>query len=433
MKQRNASMLRRHHTLFLGLLFLFGFLFRLYLLKVFPQPFVYDQLQYHEYAQGILNFHLFAHSFRLYGYPLFVALTYLLGGEKQIIGVPMWQLAQALLDTGTGLLLFFIAKKVFSNFRIPLGVYLLYLFNPFTSAYTGVLLAEVLSTFLVAFIFLLILHFIEKKSVWYAMIISLVLGFLVAVRPSFIILSIVLVLWLLWETCRKFVRKKILYGLVILLSFFLPFVYTIVGNWAYFDEFSLLDVDNYSLLNLYVSLYVEKSSVNLTSIWEYPKEVMWAYNVYPQHERTPSERHLIQKQFYGYVIEKIVNNPLQFLWWRVEKMFFVWEKPTIFPYDTNPNSLLSKIGNWMNIGLLVLAVVGMYLYRKTKKIFTFPQKIFFRLSGFLFIYTSLIHTLTECLPRYSLPAYPYVLLFSILGMSFVFRIVKYILGFANHG
>lgn len=416
--------MKKYHII-LFFFFLAGFLFRIFLIHSYPQPFVYDQLQYHEYAKGILNYGLFAHSFRLYGYPLFVALMYSLGGEHHIFSIPIWQIYQAFLDTSTGLMVFFIAGKVLTQKHIVWGSYILYLFNPFTSAYTGVLLAEVLTIFLLTFLFLLLAIAMERKRPAYLIGTCFLLGYIPQVRPAFTYFTLFLLLWILWSIFQQY-HRRLKYILIAAVFFFIPYVYTIFGNYVYYKEFNVADVDNYALLNFYVSLYVEKSASNLTSIWDYPLQVTWAYTVYPNHEEA-TDRHRIQRQFLSYAIEKVKENPIQFLWWRIEKMFFVWEKPTLFPYNNQDGALFSQGISWINSAILSFGMLGILWYRKCNKVLNPVRKTFFIISVFLFLYISLIHTVTECLPRYSLPAYPFVFLYTSIGLSFVYVIAKTII------
>lgn len=102
---------------FIFFLLILGFLFRLLLIKLFPQPFGGDQDEYHRIAVEISRVGLYTHSYRVYGYPLLLAILYrLLGVNHQAV-----ETMQAIVDTSTALFIFLIARKVFKAKNISWG------------------------------------------------------------------------------------------------------------------------------------------------------------------------------------------------------------------------------------------------------------------------------------------------------------------------
>lgn len=148
----------------IALLFFLGVAFRLWFANIIKQPFVYDQLQYDEFAMGILREGFYAHSFRLYGYPLFLAAIYFFTGTVNAISSMPWKAVQAVVDSLTALILFCLAKKLFNKDTPSYLVYLIYLFNPFTPPYAGVMLQEVLTAFFIALVYFFLADYWEKKS-----------------------------------------------------------------------------------------------------------------------------------------------------------------------------------------------------------------------------------------------------------------------------
>lgn len=422
------SLKKQHIDIFL-LVFLFflGFLFRLILMAKGPQPLVFDQVQYHDFAQGILKHGLYVTSFRVYGYPLFIALFDGLFGTIKILGIYTLYIAQALLDCATGLLVFILSKKLLNKSTLCWFSYILYLFNPITSPYTGVMLSEVLSTFLLVLVFLLLMRFLEKRAFGPLTIAIFILGYLAQVRPVFLLFGVILLFWSITRILKSFSFRRIIFSLLLCFYFFAPFLYQLFGNLVYFREFSLMDVDNYSLLNFYISLYVEKSTVNLTSIWDYPPEITYAFTEYPGNSRVKEQRHEVQRRFFGYAVERIKKEPYLFVKWRAEKFFLVWEKPSLYPYMNPSHPLFSTGIYWINIFLLCMATIGSIWYWRQRNQLEKSQITFFQLVLFLFFYISAIHIFTECLPRYSLPAYPFIFLYGGVGFSLVFRTVRSII------
>lgn len=180
-------------TLFYTLLII-GFCLRLLLVYIAPQPDIFDQKEYHQYARGILtlnSYDLGVSSYRTYGYPLVLAVIYHFVGIENRWG---WIIFQAVLDTVSALLVFGIAQKIFRSIVPAWIAYLLYLFNPFTSAYVGVRLTEVLTTFVIALIFFLFITFWQKRSIFILFILAFILGYLPFIRPGFFLFSIVTIL-----------------------------------------------------------------------------------------------------------------------------------------------------------------------------------------------------------------------------------------------
>ena len=349
----------------LAVLFLTGLLYRLLFIKAFPQPFVFDQVQYQEYADSIKTYGLYAHSFRLYGYPLFLFLIEKFLGRGIFLGLYTWQIVQVLLDTITGLLVLGAARLLFKKLSIAVFSYVFYLINPFTSGYTGVMLPEVWAAFLFGLLYYLGIKFMLFGPTISAIFIGILLGFIPQVRPAYFLFSFTTLLLISIYIYKQFSKNISRICLVLLaISFIIPNIYTVWGNYRWFNQFSLMDVDNLSIENLYVSLFIERSIKIPSSIYEYPKEVQWAYSEYSYRKDTLAKRKATQDLFIQASIEEIKNNPLKFLIWRVEKMWYVWEKHYIFPYFNPQSPLLLAATYWGNLIMLSLFAVGYFIWAK---------------------------------------------------------------------
>ena len=134
----------RSKVLFLLILFS-GLIYRFYFIKLTHQSLAFDEVQYKDYADSIKTFGLYAHSFRLYGYPVFIFIIENIFGKLKILGLAPWQFVQFILDIVNTVLIFSTARVLFKNLTAAFITFVVYLFNPFTTAYTGVMLPEILA------------------------------------------------------------------------------------------------------------------------------------------------------------------------------------------------------------------------------------------------------------------------------------------------
>ncbi len=385
-------MKRTTPLVFFGL-FCIGVLFRLWIAGAVPQPFVYDQEEYYGYALGIINKGLHADLYRLYGYPLIIAPIIALFGVTSPIP---WMLFHALIDAVTAILVYWIAKKVFSKTAPAWIAFILYLVNPFTTGYVGVLLSEVVTVFLVTIISMLFI----RRSVF---VLAFLLGFLPQVRPVFILLSVVAVWLLVWT---KPYRIKI----ATLLLFSIPFWYTIAGNLVYYRQWSLLGVEPTFVRELYASLFIGRGMPFTDTKWgDWPLEAQNAWGAFTA-PKDPAGRKEVADRYLRLATDVIRRNPVGFVASRIAKMGYVWEKHFLYPYVMGKPSLLVKaVTYWGNVTLLGLAGIGMALGWKSNKHAVM-------LASGLFLYISLAHVISTSEERFSLPAYPWVMVFAGYGL-----------------
>lgn len=420
-------------------LFSLGVVYRLWIGGLVVQPFVFDQTEYHFYALQMLHKGLVSWQPRLYGYPLFLSLIYKLFGEGNLLAVFV---AQSIVDTLTGLIIYLIAKKIFKNQKIAIISFILYLFNPFTSVYTILTLSEVWGVFLMVVIGYLLILLIENLRSPAAkvlvpppqgsllatpgvslsrgvsryvvlLLIGLLLGYLPQVRPAFLFYSLLLLgiisIWF-YKNC-KFKRGI----LIAVLLFILPFIYNIVGNWVYFKQFAPTTVDNLLVREFYISLYVSgRSPFHAATSDVFPPEVQKVYNEYTVLPQNEKERKAMAVKYLNLGLVKVANDPKEFVLSRLAKFWYVWEKHFIFYYNQPANPLVDFLTYWGNNLLIFLAVFGFYFwFRKEAKE---RMHWFGHFTIFTVFYISLIHSFSLAEERYSLPGYPLIFLFAGYGV-----------------
>ena len=411
---------RARWLIILFLLFVIGAVYRIFFLKLYPQAGVFDQVQYDTYAKEILTFGLYANSFRTYGYPIFIAFFYkLFGIGSSVFGIYIWQFVQVGMDSLTALFLFIIAQKLFGSKKIAVVASALYAINPYTAAYAGVMLPDVYTAFLFALLFVVIVWKNRLQRMIFVAVISLLLGYIPQVKPMYLPYSVAMLPFFSCFLVRKTKRfsAKLTTVTMILIFWTIPTLYTIKGNLEWFKEFSIMDVDKLFIENFYISLFNAQEGENGSGIYAFHEEVRWAYETYSFNSNDRQRQHEIQKLFLKKSFQEIARDPVNFISWRVKKMWFVWEKREIFPF-ANPKDPRIETGlHWGNRLFILLALVGFVTWARSVMRTTGAVEakwwiVFFSLPV---IFTSLGGAVTTAEHRYSLPAYPMVALFAAIG------------------
>ncbi len=426
---------------YLFVLFVIGIIFRFWIANLVPQPFVFDQTEYHFYALQMLHKGLVAWQPRLYGYPLFLSLIYKLFGEGNFLVVFV---AQSIVDTLTGLIIYLIAKKIFKNQKVAIFSYILYLFNPFTSVYAILTLSEVWGVFLVAVIFYLMILIYKRgdasggppiraaarqsnsehevgvtrgRTPWF-LLLTLILGYLPQVRPAFLFYSLFLFgIISIWFYKNYKLRRGVL---IAVLLFILPFIYNIAGNWVYFKQFSPTTVDNLLVREFFISLYVPgRAPIHARDPLSFPMEVQKIYYEYTPIPQTPLDRKFMTRKYLYLALKKVEANPGEFILSRIRKFWYVWEKHFIFYYNQPANTLIDFLTYWGNNILIFLAIYGFYIwFRKEVKL---KMRWFGHFTIFTIFYISAVHSFSLTEERYSFPGYPLLFLFAGYGIWNIIR------------
>ncbi|MCJ7740955.1 glycosyltransferase family 39 protein, partial [Candidatus Microgenomates bacterium] len=126
------------------LFFVLGFFYRLFLSSFATNAFIWDMSSFSKGAGEILNGQIIKDCcYKTQGYSLVLAGIYYLFGFENLFAVRLFQI---FLDLVNALLVFGIAKKMFGR-KAALVSYILYILNPFTAAYTGLALSEIVTLF----------------------------------------------------------------------------------------------------------------------------------------------------------------------------------------------------------------------------------------------------------------------------------------------
>lgn len=388
------------------LLLIFGVLFRLWFISLAPQPFIDDQMQYVIYARKMMdrNF-ISSHSYRPYPYPLFVAIIFSIFGYMNLRAVFV---AQAILDSLTGLLLYKILRHSTKDKRLPWIGFLLYLVNPFTSGYVGVILSEVLSAFTIVATVACSVWFIEKPTYRRGLLFGFIAGIAAETRNSaFLWAFIPIGLTLALISWNRYWRTYVF----VVLGMIATLIYPLYVNWRDYHEINITTVDSVFARELFNGAVLK---ILPPFTYSYPPEVMSMYTEYytEQNPWRSKERRAMARKYTDKAIALIRADPYDYLRTRIFKMWYVWQKENIFFYQ-EPQFITHRLYTYIgNLVLLALSLVGLFIpvWRGVGK---FVQ---FSIIGTV-LYGTLAFSITHAEYRLTIPYYPLLILSASVVIS----------------
>jgi 4-amino-4-deoxy-L-arabinose transferase-like glycosyltransferase len=242
---------------------------RLWFSGLVPQPLGWDQMEYRYFAVDMLRQFFHVTSARLYGYPLFISLLYRIFGLEDYLA---YFTAQAVLEGLTVLLVYYLAKLIKPS--LAFWAALIYALNPFTAAYTRVLLAEIPSAFIFTGGLVLLILASGRRLNWFWAWSGLAFGLLCQFKPALGVTGVGLPLIFLYGAAGR-LRDQAVKILVFAAAFGVPFVYNLIGNLMTFKTLAPLTVDNLFVREFYNSVYVENQNrPMLENPVVYPQEVV---------------------------------------------------------------------------------------------------------------------------------------------------------------
>jgi len=342
-------------TFWLGIVLVVGFLTRLFI-YLFYQPVTYsDTPSYRRLANAVLGGFTQYDGTRTPGYPVFLALTSSDRGA--------W-IMQLVLGFATTLLLFYIGWKLTNKPWFGGLIGLSHTFNLGQLFFESNLLTESLTTFLMVLTMAGVLFWLlypNKRSPWLALLIGITSTFTLLVRPLFIYLPFLLLIFM-WLTSKpKWPRKQTRpedlqaqdepshkgqfrwqHGI----AFLLPVIF-LAGGWitfihSHFGDWSLTTMTGYHLIQhtgnffeyvpdeyaalrdtyiKYRDLHISQFGTQTNSIWDAIPEMSQAsgYNFYD-----------LSRVLTRISIQLIMKHPFLFIknaingWWMFWRTSFYW-------------------------------------------------------------------------------------------------------------
>lgn len=389
-----------------GFLLILGLMFRWFLASHATDQIIYDSSAYHEWAIDFLRGKSPLDCCgKNVGYSVFLAFIYRVSGVGNIAGVRFFQ---SILDVGTAILIFIIARRAFGN-RGAWYSFILYLFNPFTASFTGLILSEVLAMFLVALIAVVITDQMFRRRWWLWLVYGVLLGYLLFVRHAQYYWSLLSIPLLLYYVPKE---RRVAYFVVTTIGFLIASSYTLINTYRDYRVFSFLPVYSQKWQILYLNFYPFRfPEIGYTEHFPYiePEGV----RVTNEYWDTPLEGRIALGEKYRDLFFSRLRGEWPFF---ISSLFqntrWMWDKYHLYTYDDPfyPNdALVLRIYNGI---LLILFAIGFTAFVRRKTNFMSP----------LALYTlSLLATMLLLFPlvtnetRHSLIFYPLLIMWAGYG------------------
>jgi hypothetical protein len=393
------------------LLFFAGFLFRLLLSSFSDSNLVWDAWMYDFWAKKIIAMTFFAECcLKNMGYPAFLASIYSVFGVGNISAV---RLIQSLLDTATGFLIFSTAGKIL-NTRAALFSLIIYLFNPLTASYTGILLPETVSLFYMAFTGFIITrnNFVKRRVLWFFL--GLLLGLILFTKVQYYYFVLLFLFIYTVVYIRGF--SKIIFLTVSVSGFLLASSYSLFTNYNSFHVISLKPP--------YGGIYGEGLYSGFYNDKRYPEINIDTAKINPVLMDIRNESLTLKPEDRGKFDEKY----RKLFWnkfrtdWKVyiantfRNMFWIWDKDHLFIYKDIFYPWDKYMVRIYNIILLVLFLLGLGWELIKKKLKAIYNPVFLY-TFLIFIYITFFVTIISNESRHSVAVYSMIILWSGYGLE----------------
>jgi 4-amino-4-deoxy-L-arabinose transferase-like glycosyltransferase len=180
---------------------------------------------------------------RLPGYPLFLAICFILFGMEHYHAV---MFTQSAIDLGTCLLVAAFVRRLWSARAAMIALWLGAL-CPFTANYAATPLAETLSIFCVALGFYSLLRLLEKPSIFWLLSLAFAMSYATLVRPDGALLAVALCPAIVFCSVRPQpgwphleLRRALKLAIVGGTLSIIPFIPWTIRNWRTFNVFQPL-------------------------------------------------------------------------------------------------------------------------------------------------------------------------------------------------
>jgi hypothetical protein len=399
---------RSRMVIFLTLLFGAGLFFRLWFISLAPQPYGWDQYEYDQYTHKMLAkpLYLAPHTYRNYPYPLFLAGVYTVAGVENHQAVFF---AQAVMDSVTGILIFFILRAVVKDPKAPWIGSFLYMFNPITSGYVGVVLSEVFTAFFLVLGLATGVVFVKKPNVLRGILFGLAVGIASEARSAALYwgaIPILLAFWLI----RKYMRAGLVASCIA--GVMLALLYPLWVNWQFYHEFNWATVDNAFPREFYQGALLKRLP---PFTYNYPPEsyIMWnEYHSEYHPQMGATERRAMAQKYMDKAWTLINRDRWDYIKVRFEKMWYVWQKENVFFYS-EPGFAVHRIYTYTyNIVLLAFALFGFVIWPKGDRVNRWLRGA----MVWSVLYATVAFSFTHAEYRLTVPFYPIIFAAAAVGL-----------------
>lgn len=403
---------RVRRILIIVFIIVFGMLLRFFFASHAYPLLVFDAKAYVDHAQEFLrgSFPVDLRHKNM-GYSLFLAIIFWFRGGNDIAFV---KFIQIFLDLSAGIFIWIAARKVFSQKTSDVALFL-YMINPFTSSYVGILLPEVLSCFFVGLLLTVTTRkgFRSNILIWF--LVGLLLGLLLFVKPSLLFFAIGVIGMISFLCFKKGVILKFL--IVSLVGFLLASSYTLIINYKSFGQ--VLFTPPYSTIGGQTYLMMFYAD-------RYPEVEFWGITpqlrrMYEEYESTPnSQISDWNKRYISLIFPKLASEPVNFLSHYVKNLFWLWDKDHLSVYQDSwypADRYILRVINLVFLGLCIVGIVR-YLGRGLKAL----HEPFVVVTLILLAVMSLWFPLVSNESRHTIPFYPLLYFWAAYGIGTLMKL-----------
>jgi len=366
-----------------------------------------DSAEYNHHALNLLNGKSYGFGFptvtrgwfRAPGYPFFLYFVYKFIG-KSLLTV---RIIQAIIGSLTTLIIFLIAKEIFS-IRIGIISGIIYALYPYFILQSSYILTECLFTFLYALSVLFILKIIANKSNFRNLLCVGIFAALATLTRN--ILTVFLPFLAIWLFV-SFRKRRILllkFGIVFLIFSSVIFPWII---YSYFKTGRLIPISTTGAVIFWVGNSENGTAYIFNEKFdpEVRKQFLKDFNT--QDDTT---------WFIKKGIKFIVNRPFLFMKMRFYGFLNFWR---ILP-KVKGHSLLRIFINFLSVTVIpVLGLLGLMKASKLK-----DKRVTYFIFSFIFF--TLIHALVMGIVRYRIPLIdPYLIIFASYFISKIFHLKRH--------
>ena len=441
----------RRVPLGLPLILLAGFGLSAFLVTYNPQPLRHDSYEYSHIAYQYLNGGYTPDPVRTPGYTLMLAGIFKLSGvndpghdelfgppDKPVVQAQVAWRYQSVLLLVTALIVYGLTLELRRTVALRVrGLYLgdglaltaaaLVAGCPFLIAYTGVTMTEIPSAFwltLTVYVWVKALKY--PRLIIYPLLAGVSLAWLLQTRPTFIYLPLVVGLTLVWLG-RGRVRwlSPVLMGAALAL-FLWP---QTVANWRTWDEPAPViaaDLSTYqTVIGVYQVSYGGLPRYQVVTAEASPDptyEPFWSrlqdylplqLGVKDGQKLSPADRKTSAGQesayWKGFFADYVSSHPAQYAGTLARRLWLMWNQNFLFPYY-DPNYFYYRgLTDNLNLLYLMAGIVGLIAAARRWGRLAWP--LWLSLA-----YLTAINVLVRIEFRYTLPAYPLLLIFVALGL-----------------
>jgi 4-amino-4-deoxy-L-arabinose transferase-like glycosyltransferase len=397
-------------TVFIIVLFVFGFIYRYCLSSLSIKGNFWDMEAFHNFALLILKGKWVADCCtKNPGYGAFLALIYYFFGINNLFAV---RIIQIILDLVVAFLLYLTGKRLFGR-KSALIILILYIINPFTAAFTGLKLSEIVTIFyFTILVYLISLPLFNKSKITW-IIWGIILGLLLFTREQYLYLILLLIPIFAFVFYSKI--KILVFILFSFFGFALICWYQVVAN---FTQYKVIRINPpYADIwggGLYSNFY---NDARYNEVTDSSKMNTTFVQLASQFHNVPILDKLEYEKMYKILFfQKIKTDWPVFVENTIRNMFWLWDKEHLYQYV----DVFYPSDKWairvINICLLFFCFFGLVKYYiKNKAIYFHNQVVLFTLV--IFCYITFVFSLVSNESRHTIAAYSLVIFWAGYGLA----------------